>query len=107
MIDTFLSEWVKKTAEEQNEQLRKLAERFLDDMRKAKEAEEAEEAAPIRTARGGVPEKVVQLAKEMVEFSYREFAKKKHPDQGGSHEEMQLLNAAVAWLRSIIEEKKQ
>ena len=55
--------------------------------------------------RGGVSELVTECTKEFVENAYRNKAKQIHPDRGGSQEEMQLLNAAVAWLRSIIEEK--
>jgi hypothetical protein len=49
-----------------------------------------------------VPSDVVKLAKELVESGYKELAKKKHPDHGGSQRDMQLLNAAIAWIRALL-----
>jgi len=75
--------------------------KFLEDLKKAHAA-----GTTARVLRN-VPEEVVQMAKQWVEFSYREFAKKKHPDHGGTQREMQLINATASWLRGIIEEKNR
>jgi hypothetical protein len=55
----------------------------------------------------GVPEAVLKEAEEVVNDGLRARALKKHPDHGGSQEEMQLLNAAVSWLRLVVEKEKK
>lgn len=54
----------------------------------------------------GVPDAVLKMAKSWVESAYRENARLAHPDHGGSHEKMQLVNATAAYLRMKIAEDK-
>ena len=41
-----------------------------------------------------------RLVDEIVGAGLRSLAKKFHPDHGGSHEQMQMINVAADWLRS-------
>jgi hypothetical protein len=57
--------------------------------------------APLVLA-GPVSGEVLRVAREVVDAGNRALAKSRHPDCGGTEESMQLLNAAVNWLRTEI-----
>jgi hypothetical protein len=40
----------------------------------------------------------------IVDAGRREMARKLHPDQGGTHDQMSQLNLAVDWLKELIKE---
>jgi hypothetical protein len=59
-----------------------------------REALDLEEEDDTPATRSSVPAEVRQAAKEIVSTGYRLLALKRHPDRGGGHTEMVLLNRA-------------
>jgi hypothetical protein len=57
---------------------------------------------PALSRRGKVSAQVIQVAREVVSVGLRTLAAKRHPDHGGSHEEMQTLNRAAEWVKLLI-----
>jgi hypothetical protein len=57
---------------------------------------------PALSRRGKVSAQVIQVAREAVSVGLRTLAAKRHPDHGGSQEEMQTLNRAAEWVRLLI-----
>lgn len=58
--------------------------------------------APPLVLASRVSEEVRNVAREVVDAGNRVLAKARHPDCGGTVESMQVLNAAVDWLRREI-----
>lgn len=46
---------------------------------------------------------IVKVANEIVSSGMKTLAQTRHPDYGGSQDDMQLLNLATRWLRQMIE----
>ncbi len=73
---------------------------FMDEIRRSKQY-------PRQAVKfNQVPGSVIKIANEVIDAGLRSLALKKHPDHGGTQEEMQALNAAVAWLRLVVEKEK-
>jgi hypothetical protein len=51
------------------------------------------------TALVPLPRDAVPVADELVTAGYRALTRQHHPDAGGDHRTMTLVNTAVAWLR--------
>jgi hypothetical protein len=51
------------------------------------------------TALATLPREAVPVADELVTAGYRALTRRHHPDAGGDHRTMTLVNTAVAWLR--------
>jgi len=43
-----------------------------------------------------------ETAQKIIDAGFRSVATKAHPDRGGTHEQMVLTNAVVAWLRQFV-----
>jgi hypothetical protein len=63
------------------------------------EEEDLDDEAAERTFREERKGQHSELILRMINLGYKALALKLHPDNGGSNEEMQRLNAAVAWVR--------
>jgi pyrimidine deaminase RibD-like protein len=46
-------------------------------------------------------DEVKYIAREIIATGYRALALKRHPDKGGSHQEMLALNHAHEWLKEL------
>lgn len=85
-----------------------LVNRFINDMKaaRAKASDVGSAGSAGLVSRNRIPKAVIATAKELVEAGYKDLSKKRHPDVvGGSKESMQLLNAAVAWLRAFVKDE--
>jgi hypothetical protein len=49
-----------------------------------------------------LPPEAVPIADELVTAGYRALTHRHHPDTGGDHRTMLLVNAAAAWLRGAV-----
>jgi hypothetical protein len=77
----------------------------LDDLREPFRSAVAEEYTfRFEPAAGRPPlnPDVKPMAEELVSAGYRTLARLHHPDHGGATRTMQLVNAAVEWLRSVV-----
>jgi hypothetical protein len=54
-----------------------------------------------------IPRTVVIAARELVSAGRKVLAAKRHPDTGGSEEEMRVLNAATQWLTLLISQNEE
>jgi hypothetical protein len=54
-----------------------------------------------------VPRNVVVVAREIVNAGRKVLAAKRHPDAGGSEEDMRILNAANQWLMLLINQSEE
>jgi hypothetical protein len=70
-------------------------------LRSAVTAESERRTAHARPARRPAPE-VLAMAEEVVTIGYRALTLQLHPDRGGATHRMQILNAAMTWLRGSI-----
>jgi hypothetical protein len=57
---------------------------------------------PPVTALVTLPADAVPVAHELVTLGYRALTRRHHPDAGGDHRTMVLVNTAVAWLRDAV-----
>jgi hypothetical protein len=62
--------------------------------------------SPALSRRGKVSATVIQGARELVSVGLRTLAAKRHPDHGGSQEEMQTLNASAEWVKLLIKRQE-
>lgn len=75
--------------------------KFMEEIRRSKQY--PRQAVQLQN---GVPTLVIKMAQEIIDAGLHALALKKHPDHGGTQEDMQALNAAVAWLRLVVEKEK-
>jgi hypothetical protein len=78
--------------------------RGLDNLREPlRDAVEAEWAARFAAPDEPTIDPAVRaMASEIVSVGYRQLAMVHHPDRGGSHTAMTVLNAAATWLRQVV-----
>lgn len=60
----------------------------------------------LRSISKSVLSETIHTAEEIVASGHRTLAMKRHPDHGGTEREMQILNSAAQWLRTLIKENK-
>lgn len=54
------------------------------------------------TALATLPAEAVPIADELVTAGYRALTRRHHPDAGGNHRTMVLVNTAATWLRDAV-----
>lgn len=64
-----------------------------------REAERRRHADPSRTR---LPIEVAPIANELITLGYRALTRRYHPDTGGDHQSMVLVNTAATWLRDAV-----
>jgi Putative quorum-sensing-regulated virulence factor len=64
-----------------------------------REAQRRRHAESTRTL---LPVAALPIAHELITAGYRVLTKTSHPDVGGDHPRMVLLNATVTWLRAVV-----
>ena len=79
--------------DEDEDGLLEAAKRHRERLERKAEAEEQRRRNFIR---------MLEVAETIVDLGHKQAAKKAHPDVGGSHEEMQDINAAEQWLIDVI-----
>jgi hypothetical protein len=53
-------------------------------------------------AQTGLPIAALPIAEELITLGYRALTRRYHPDVGGDHQSMVLVNTAATWLRDAV-----